>query len=82
MADIIDITDEPELVNGADNTTQENLLPHPEWSDYFKKIGENKRNSGMYYALCKLCMGRKHISCSYGSPWNLRRHVSVKYISI
>lgn len=52
-------------------------LPHPSWSEYFKKIGENRQSVGMFYAVCKLCLGRRSISCSYGSACNLKRHIEV-----
>lgn len=59
-------------------TSSNNIaFPHPSWSEYFKKIGENRQSIGMFYAECKLCLARRSISCSYGSACNLKRHIEV-----
>lgn len=71
----VDNSDEIDVVESTNRAT--NSFPHPIWSDYFSKIGENRRSIGMFYAKCKLCLGRKTISCSYGSAGNLKRHVEV-----
>lgn len=52
-------------------------FPHVGWSEYFAKIGENCKTMGMFYAKCKICFGRKVISCAYSSTANLKRHVEV-----
>lgn len=69
--------DEADVIDTSANNSNNIVFPHPSWSEYFKKIGENRRSMGMFYAQCQLCLGRKSISCSYGSAGNLRKHIEV-----
>lgn len=74
-----DVTGEQNRTESA-GSGESITFPHPIWSEYFIKIGENRNTVGMFYAKCKLCLGRKSISCSYGSAGNLKRHIEVSYI--
>lgn len=71
--------DENQDAHSATSSTSE-TFPHAGWSEYFIKIGENRNSLGMFYAKCKLCLGRKVISCSYGTSANIKRHIEVIHL--